>query len=471
MSPLSLGDILDAVGGTLVPMPGCELFQIVGVSTDSRHIRAGELFVALRGDNFDGHHYLQVARDRGAVAAIVDNNPGAAADGLALIVVPDTKRAMGKLAAQVRRDFTRCQVVAVAGSNGKTSTKHLITSALSSRLRGSMSPKSFNNDVGVPLSIFPVDPEQDFVVLEIGTNHPGEIAPLADIARPDVAVITNCTAEHLEGLGDLAGVRAENARLVDSVRSGGLLVVNGDDDLLLRAVEHFDGDVVRFGFQPGNDLFATDVQVNDAGTTFHLNGGKTRVTVPMLGRHNALNALVAVAIGRRFGLSDGAIVSGLANSSRPDMRMQRVDAHGITILNDAYNANPASMRAGLETLLEFQPPGRNGKRVAVLGDMRELGETSEQYHREAGAFLANQKNEIGLLVCVGECSKWIAESAVSNGFSSPIERFADSSAAAKAVSKLVGRGDLVLVKGSRGIRLERVVEQIVAGEGSIASPE
>ena len=474
MKAMSLREIAAAVAGEIVC--GSSERIIRDVFTDSRNVAAGGLFVALRGENFDGHQYIEAVRQAGAVAAIVDRHgagvasvndgrDGHATVSFAQIVVEDARRALGALGSCVRASFARTRVVAVAGSNGKTSTKHLVHTVLSSRLHGSMSPKSFNNDIGVPLTILPVDVDaDDFVVLELGTNHPGEIATLGAISRPDVAVLTNCGEEHLEFLGDLDGVCAENASLVDHICPRGTLIVNGDDGRLSDAVSRFTGQIVRFGFGTSNDLVATDVAVDADATRFTLDG--RRWSVPMLGRHNALNALAAIAVGRAFGIDDGALATALASSSRPEMRMERVDAaEGITILNDAYNANPASMRAGLETLTEFKPaPG--GRRVAVLGDMRELGPTSERYHREAGSFVAGQNGAIDLLICVGEdASRWIADQAAVDGFSQ-IERFPDAAAAATAVRSLLRRGDLVLVKGSRGVRLERVVEQIVAADAS-----
>lgn len=460
MRPLDLKTVSTLVAGKLTG--GDESATIAGVSTDSRQITPGDLFIALRGETFDGHAYLVQVAIAGAAAAIVDREIADAL--LPTIVVDDTRLALGRLATAIRSAFTHCKVVAVAGSNGKTSTKHLVHTALSSGLRGSMSPKSFNNDIGVPLTLFPVDDVQDdFVVLELGTNHPGEIRTLGQISTPNVVVITNCGEEHLEFLGDLDGVRKENASLVEFIRPGGTLVINGDDAKLLKAVKTFKGETIRFGFDASNNLAASDVQIDAEQTTFQLDG--RRWSVPMLGRHNALNALAAIAVGRKFGLSDDWLAVALANSTKPEMRMERLDApDGVTILNDAYNANPASMRAGLETLTEFAPPA-GGRRVAVLGDMRELGDTSERYHREAGELVAKRRDAIDLLVCVGDhASKWIADAAKANGFTAPIAKFPDSTVAAGAVRKLINRGDLVLVKGSRGVKLERVVEGLVGSK-------
>lgn len=463
MNRLPLAQILQALGGKALFNRTTDTTQVRSVSTDSRFIEPGAIFFAIRGETMDGHEFLSDAASKGAVAAVVDHEPTIDLPNIKFITVPDTRKALGKLATYIRRQYGVCKVIAVAGSNGKTSTKHLISAALSCRLRGSISPKSFNNDIGVPLTIFPADPNQDYLVLEMGTNNPGEIRTLTNMAKPDMAVITNCSAEHLQGLGDLMGVRRENASIIDGIREGGLLVVNGDDRQLLEAVAGYKGRVVTFGFLPSNDVFGTDVQVHEDGTSFRLNNRSTRVFVPMIGRHNALNALAAIAVAKRFGLPEDEVIASLVTSSKPEMRMQRIDARGITILNDAYNANPASMRAGIETLLDLEPSARNGRRVAVLGDMRELGVTSERYHREIGQMIASFKHEIDHVFCVGECSKWIVDDAIAHGFGSPIERFTDATSAAKIVAKKIKRGDLVLVKGSRGMRLEHIVDEMVGG--------
>ena len=375
--------------------------QIAAVCTDTRNMAARSLFIALRGDRFDAHDFLHQAHARGAAAALVDHLPANPPAGLPLLQVPDTRAALGLLARRVRQLF-RGKVIAVAGSNGKTGTKHLIHSALRETLRGSMSPKSFNNDIGVPLAIFPADPADDYLVLELGTNHPGEIRNLTQIAQPDIAIITNCSAEHLQGLGDLDGVRRENASLIDALQPDGTLIINGDDPALLQAVSAFHGDCLTFGFSKTNDLWASNPTCSWNGTHFTIQPGDIEAFVPLLGNHVAANALAAVAVARRLGLSDSQIVQNLAKSTGPEMRLEPIEADGVRILNDAYNANPASMMAAIQTLASL--PAR-GRRIAVLGDMRKLGDASAESHRQIGRFLAD-KFRPDLLICVGaECAQ------------------------------------------------------------------
>ena len=392
MKPLQLSEIRRILNARAI---GAADPSIGSVGTDTRKMQRGCLFVAIRGDKFDGLNFLPQAQANGAAAALVDREPEHPV-GIPLLLVPSARAAMGQLAAHVRKSF-RGKIIAVAGSNGKTSTKRLIDAALRRNFRGSISPKSFNNDIGVPLTIFPADSEQDYLVLELGTNHPGEIKGLTNICRPDIGVITNCTAEHLEGLRDIAGVRAENATLIDGMSAAGVLIVNGDDQDLLKAVSRFEGTRICFGFLSGNDLIARNISCTDDGTSFDVNGGVGRVFIPMLGKHSATNALAAIAVGRAMEIPDEQIVASLRSAKSPEMRLELTEIGGIRVLNDAYNANPASMQAALETLLAL--PAR-GQRIAVLGDMRELGKASEDCHRNIGR-LAARKFRPDRLICVG----------------------------------------------------------------------
>jgi UDP-N-acetylmuramoyl-tripeptide--D-alanyl-D-alanine ligase len=452
MKPLTLIEIRQAVGGRALNALPTEAKPIAVVSTDTRQISAGSLFVALRGEKFDGHQYLAQAAAAGAVAAIVEAAPAEPIAGLHLIGVADSRQALGRLATAARKTL-RGKVIAVAGSNGKTGTKHLIHAALSQKFRGSVSPKSFNNDIGVPLTLLPAELSQDYVVVEMGTNHRGEIRVLTKMASPDIAVITNCGAEHLAGLGDLAGVRLENATITEGMNEKGLLVVNGDDEDLLSAVSRFPGRRITFGLKPSNDLFATDIDCGLDGVRFRLNKSRLIVFVPLLGKHTAVNALAAIAIARRMGVPEETVVAGLASAKGAEMRLERLDAGGVTIINDAYNANPNSMRAALETLAALKPQTR---RIAVLGDMLELGESAEQYHREIGEFAGTCG--LGVLACVGENAQHIAK-AVSMS-ADCVMRYPNAQAAADDVPKWLSDGDLVLLKGSRGIQLELVARAI-----------
>ena len=455
MEPITLEQIRQTVDGSWLAPPPPELL-IHSVGTDSRRIIEGGLFVALRGERLDGHDFLPQARAAGAIAAIVDQQPRHPVAGLHCVAVADPRKAMGKLAQMVRRQLSG-KVIAVAGSNGKTGTKRLIDAALRPSLRGTMSPKSYNNDVGVPLSIFAAAQSDDYLVLELGTNHHGEISVLAQMAEPDAAVITNCSAEHLEGLTDLSGVRRENAAIFAGIAPDGLLVVNGDDTELLEAVGGWRGARVTFGFASTNDLFACDIECGAGGTRFRLNDGP-KVFVPLLGRHTAANALAAIGIARWMGLSDEKIIAGIAAATGPEMRLELKDMAGVSVLNDAYNANPASMRAALDTLCSLPAAGR---RMAVLGDMRELGKWTDQFHREIGAAAARCR--LDRLICVGDSAALIGAAAQAAGMNERQVSFhGNATAAAAEVAGWVRGGDLVLLKASRAVGLEKIAQAIAA---------
>lgn len=451
-----------AVGGRWLGAAPAGPVPIAAVCTDTRKMEPNSLFIALHGENFNGHKFLAQAAAGGAVAALVDEVPADSPAGLRLIHVADTRKAMGKLARFVRQQM-QARVVAVAGSNGKTSTKNLIHSALLGRLWGTASPKSFNNDIGVPLAIFPAEPTQDYLVLEMGTNHPGEIRVLTDMALPDIAVITNCGPEHLEFLGDLMGVRRENASIIHGLNPKGLLIINGDDPDLVEATAGYSGKRITFGFKPTNDLFATDVECNESGVRFRLNNGRHQVFVPLLGRHTAANALAAIAVARRLGLSEDEIIDNLSRAKGPEMRLQLDKVNGITVVNDAYNANPASMRAAMETAVTLRPAMNAGRLVAVVGDMLELGEASDRFHREVGTFAASCRFD--MLACVGAKGALIADAAEHAGIDpSRVRRYADSQTAGPELAHLVRPGDVVLIKASRGTKLEVVAQSIAQAE-------
>ena len=459
MKPITLDHIQSATGASLLPPslpssrpPGETL--ITSLCTDSRKIEPGCLFIAIRGETNDGHDYLLEAASKGAAAALVDHEPNDRQSNLHYLLVNDTRRALGQLAQTIRRDLS-ATVIGVAGSNGKTGTKRLIDAALRTTLAGSISPKSFNNDIGVPLTIFAAHPTHDYLVVEIGTNHHGEIARLAKIAAPDIGVITNCSAEHLEGLTDLDGVRRENANLILGMSPEGLLIVNGDDPALLDATSHYKGSRITFGFSRYNHIFAAEVICCTDGTQFKLNG-ETEVFVPLLGRHTAANALAAIAVGRRLGIADDRLIAGLATATGPEMRLQLSEIDGISILNDAYNANPASMRAALETLRDLPA---NGRRIAILGEMRELGEWTEIYHREIGHIAANCC--LDALICVGRSAGWIAESALTAGMNPDcVTYYPDAATASAGVCRWLSSGDILLFKASRAIGLEKIAKDI-----------
>ncbi len=436
--------------------------QVQRVCTDSRQVRAGDLFFALRGDRFDGHDFLGAAAERGA-GAVVAERRSVPADWsrCAMIAVEDTRKALGRLAAEYRKGFA-LPVVAVGGSNGKTTTKDLIASVLKQKRVTLWSEASFNNDVGVPLTLLRLERSHQAAVLEVGTNHPGELQPLVSMAQPNYGIITCFGREHLEFFGDMDGVAREEGWLAELLPADGKLFVNGDDPWASRAAERTRAQVVRVGFSEGCDWRARAVRLGARGATFQVESpvaaysGEYRIH--LLGRHQVVNALFAIAIGRELGLDRAAVAHGLAECRPPKMRLELWEFNGVRLLDDAYNANADSMAVALQTLRDLPCKGR---RVAVLGDMAELGAHSESAHEEVGRRAAELG--VGQLFAVGKMAPVMARAAREAGLNRVFE-FADVETAAAAIKSFVKAGDVVLLKASRATRIERIAELLRAGD-------
>jgi len=455
MKPLTLEEVRDAVHGRWLARG--EAVTLHSVTTDTRSAKAGELFFALRGERMDGHRFLPQAAEAGCAAAIVALD-AELPDGIAaafrggIIAVADTLAALGELGAYHRRRLAAA-VVAVTGSNGKTTVKRMIHHILARRLRGTCAAKSFNNAVGVPLTLLAASGGDDYVVCELGTNAPGEIAALAEMARPDVAVITSVAPAHLEKLGSIERVAAEKASILGPLADDGLAVVWGDSDELARMVRAYDRRIIRFGVSEEADLRLTGHERLGRRQRFELNGCLW-VDLPLSGRHNALNALAAIAVAQRFGFERQDAAAGLADFAPGEMRLQWIDLPGGTILNDAYNANPASLAAAVDVLGECQ----GTRKVVVAGDMKELGEQAEPLHLQAGRELAAKG--VDLLVAVGRLGRYIAMGAAEGGLES--ETFDSTDAAGRELRRLLRQGDTVLVKGSRAMGMEALIDPIRA---------
>ena len=450
---ITAADILAATGGRLAA--GEAATAVTGLSTDSRTTKPGDVFFALIGERFDGHAFLRPAAKAGAAVVVISS--GAASDQLTeftgpVIVVAGTQRALGDLAAWYRGRLQGC-VVAVTGSCGKTTVKEMLGQILASSLRGQRPESSFNNAVGVPLTILRSEPADDYLVLELGTNAPGEMRRLAEIARPDVAVVTCVGPSHLEGLRSLEGVAEEKEHLVQALGPDGVAVLNFDDERVRAMAEATRGRVVAFG-TTGGDVRAERIETGPDGVRFTLETG-TEIRLPVPGRHNVLNALAAVAAARQFDLTDDLIAAALAVYRAPKMRLARTAlAGGGTLIDDAYNANPLSTAAALEVLC-LQP--KSGRYVLVQGDMLELGAETERRHEELGRAIA--ASCVGLLVTVGTLTRATSLAAAERTDLVRLH-FGDSQAAAGEVVELLAPGDVVLVKGSRGLAMEHVVAAI-----------
>ncbi|HVK57658.1 MAG TPA: UDP-N-acetylmuramoyl-tripeptide--D-alanyl-D-alanine ligase [Candidatus Kapabacteria bacterium] len=428
------------------------------ISTDSRAVKAGDLFVALAGDKFDAHEFLGEVSTKGAVAAVIDQNRAESLPkSFPAILVSDTRKALGKIGAAYRAGF-EIPTVAIAGSNGKTSTKELIAAVISEKLKALWSPASFNNDIGVPLTMLQLAAEHRAAVFEVGTNHPGELRPLIEMIRPRIGIITSIGREHLEFFGTIEGVLQEEGTLAELLPAGGLLLINGDgygsDSLLRRTVAR----VIRVGIGKANDWRIRDVTLGADGSRFTLETESKEFSgeynIKLLGSHQVVNATYAIVVGKELGLGRAEIQRGLASCAGAKMRLQPKRIDDFLVLDDAYNANADSMQAALETLQVFPCQGR---RIAVLGDMGELGESSVAAHQEVGRRVA--ETGIDCLVAVGKSSGIMAAAARNAGLSNVVD-LPEIEKAGAAVTEIVRPGDVVLVKASRSTRLERVIEYL-----------
>lgn len=464
MEPRPLHFFVAACGGSL--LCGAPDTVIHRVSTDSRAIQRGDLFVALAGEKFDGHEYVKQVAEKGAVAAIIAADRAGAVLAqvsspapLALLTVPETRTALGQLAGHYRAEFS-LPVIAVAGSNGKTTTKELLASILRQHGATLWSEASFNNDIGVPLTLLKLESSHGAAVLEVGTNHPGELAPLVQLIRPRFGIITSIGREHLEFFRDLDGVAQEEGWLAELLPADGALLLNGDGAWTEIIARRARARVVRAGLGADNLWRAMDLRTDERGVAFRVVtprpdfAGEFRVN--LLGRHQVTNALLALAAAAEVGVSPEAARSGLEACAPAKMRLQVWRAGGVTVLDDAYNANADSMLAALQTLRDFPCSGR---RVAVLGDMAELGEFTPQAHVEIGA----QAAQLGVdwLVSIGRWAAVTAASARAAGLKE-VSEFASAPEAAKVLPATLRAGDVLLLKASRAAALERIGEALRA---------
>ena len=428
--------------------------RITRISTDSRTLQRGDLFVALRGENFDGHKFVEQAAERGAVAALVDHTwKGAAPKDFPLIRVDDTLIAYQQIAARYRQSLP-LKVIAITGSNGKTTTKDFVAAALGRRFRVTKTEGNFNNHVGLPKTILDATSEDQIGVWEIGMNHPGEIAALAKIAAPDVGIITNIGVAHIEFMGSREAIAQEKGALAEAIGPQGTLILNADDPFSEGIAKRTRAKSIFAGIK-GGTVCAIDLRHSASGSEFTILEGahRCRAQLPVPGLHMIQNALLAVAAGRVFGLSIEDCAAGLASAPLTKARLQMKTIRGVQFIDDSYNANPESMRAALATLAELETDGR---RIAVLGEMAELGAESERGHREVGEAAASL--QIDEVIAIGKTASTIADAAQKAGLEKS-RAVASADEAAEILADETSPNDLVLIKGSRAARTERVIEE------------
>lgn len=458
MQNVTIGEVVKATGARL--LQGDLKITVSGVSTDSRSIRAGELFFALRGERYDGHDFAGDAVTRGAVGVVV-SRPVPAAPDKAVLLVGDTLAALQSLAMYLRAQY-QVPVIGVTGSTGKTTTKDMIAEVLGVRWKVLKTSGNLNNEIGLPLTLLRLGPEIGAAVVEMAMRGPGEIAALCQIARPTAGVITNIGETHLERLGTVDSIARAKGELLAAIGSDGFAVVHAESPYMAREATRCLGRVRYFGRQPGVDFRLVDWRPEGYGSRFtaEVAGRKVVFTLPVPGEHNVVNALAAIGVGFELGLNTDEIAEGLCRVRLSPMRLEIRRAGRMEIINDAYNASPTSTKAALAVLADLAG-GRT--RVAVLGDMLELGPRAQEGHREVGEAAARHAD---YLVAVGELSRYTVEGALAAGL--PTHRVfwcAERERAVAILQDLLKGDELILVKGSRGMHMEHIVERLITAGG------
>lgn len=445
-------------------IPGSELFgndvTVNGVSTDSRVDLSGKLFIPIIGEKFDAHQFLPQAVENGASAILCSKAYKDVPKNISILYVDDTLEALQALAKSYLKEWNG-KVVGITGSNGKTSTKDILTSILSSKYKVHKTQGNFNNHIGLPLTVLSMPEETEVAVLEMGMSNFGEIEFLTKLAEPDAAIITNIGESHMQELGSRAGIAKAKLEIASGLSKDGVLLINGDEPLLIEGTKNKNESYIieTFGFNQKNDWYPTFIEMNDTGSTFEINKAENiRFKLSVLGKHNISNTLAAIAVARKFSLTWVEIASGLQQLEMTKMRMELVkSSSGVTIINDAYNASPTSMKAALLLASELQ--GYNQKFV-VFGDMLELGDMEIRFHEEIGEEVVNL--HFDYLYTFGPLSSHGADAARKEMDHSKVKSFEDKNSLIEDLLQNVKPNDLVLVKASRGMKLEEVVNAIVS---------
>lgn len=451
MAAFTLQEVEKATGGRLLyPVVDDSVFS--QVETDTRAITEGALFVALKGETFDGHDYVLQAKERGAAGAVVaEDRPEYKQEGFAVVIVTDTRKAYQDLARFHRRRFS-IPVIAVTGSVGKTSTRSMIAAVLSQKYRVLQTEKNFNNEIGLPKTLLQLTPEHEACVVEMGMRGLGQIAELAAIAEPDIGVVTNVGKSHIELLGSQDNIARAKSELVRALSEDGVAILNQDDSYVAAMADLCRGKVVGYGIESNAAIRASRVVCSEKGLRFACRcfDQVMDIHMPLIGSHNVYNALAAIAVGRVLGLTEHQLQKGLSEYRGMPMRQELIHLGEYTFINDAYNANPASMSEALKSLALLT----KGRKIAVLGGMLELGDWTVREHEKIGSEAA----ELGLdaLITMGSPASYIADAARKNGLGA-VYTAQDHAGAADCLRQIIQPGDTVLLKGSRGFAMEKIL--------------
>jgi len=451
LETLTFDEIREAVGGEVILEGTAAGYN--SINTDTRKIASGDVFIALKGENFNGNRFLKQAADSGASLCIVDELPAdiAGITSAGIIKVGDTRKALLDLAGYYRKKL-RTKIVGITGSTGKTSTKDLAAAALSARFKVFKTKGNFNNEVGLPLMIFSLDNSYDIAVLEMGMNNLGEIHRMADAARPDIALITNVGITHIGNLGSRENILKAKLEITDFFGTVNTLIVNSDSEPL-KNLEDKPYRVISTSALAEAEYSAHDIELGDEHVSFRVSErgaelpGTVSIDIP--GRHNVNNALLAIACARLLGMGMEEISEGFGNIEKTSMRLDIIRGEKFTIINDCYNANPDSMKSGIDVLKNLD----SGRRAAILGTMGELGDAAWEAHRDVGEYV--KKSGIDLLITLGQYND-----AFKAGFGDSCAAFDDYDQAVEFAAGYLEKGDAVIVKASRSMKFEKIVEKL-----------
>ena len=455
MEALSVKDLLQATNGNLIS--GNELDEINNIAIDSRKAKLGDVFIAIIGENLDGHKFMQSALDNGCKTFIKNrsNSIKFESSDINLIEVDDTTIALGDIAKYYKEKFV-IPYIGVTGSVGKTTTKDMIYAAISNNFDTLKNEGNFNNHIGVPLTLFNLNKKHECAIIEMGMSNFNEIEYLANIVNPNIGVISNIGLSHIENLGSQDGILKAKLEITTNFDENNILIVNGDDEYLSKVCkEDCNYNLKTFGFNSNNDVYCTEYIMSEDSINFKciINGKEEAIFIPTVGKHNIYNAMAAILVGLTLGMKLEDIKLGLRGFTASKMRLDIFKKDDLTIINDAYNASPDSMKAALDILGRYEK-----RRVAILGDMFEMGEHSEYGHRLVGE---SSINNVDVLITVGDMSKFIGYEAKKLGLdSNNIYHFKTKELAIESLDSLINKDDAVLVKASRGMKLEEIVEYL-----------
>ncbi|WP_250277337.1 UDP-N-acetylmuramoyl-tripeptide--D-alanyl-D-alanine ligase [[Clostridium] colinum] len=460
MKPIFIEDVIKAVNGTISQNVNTDNIFIKNISTDTRSIKEGDLFIPIIGENFDGHNFIDVAFEKGASVCL--SQKPIKTDNM-VINVADTKEALKDLAMYYRNLF-KIPIVALTGSAGKTTTKDMLASCLAQKYKVVKTEGNFNNEIGLPLTIFNIEEDTEIAILEMGMNHFGEIRALSKIAKPDIALITNIGVSHIENLGNREGILRAKYEIFDYLKNNGIKILNGDDDILCTLKEESDNTKAYFySINKKLDAYATNIQqngINGISATINYFDKNFDVNLKIPGEHTLSNALAVTLVCESLGLTEDEIKTGLETFKPSKMRMDIIKTNNYTIINDTYNANPNSMKATLDVLATTK-----GRKVAILGDMFELGTYTNDMHYDIGKYASDKC--IDELIFIGNNSYYMLDGAKSNkNNTSNLNYFKTQEEFFDKIGNLLKQGDIILIKASRGMKLENTVEEIMRRENN-----